>query len=154
MSVNGFDKLLGKVGAGKPRKQSSESAIIRELTMIAEEACNKARNEYPDRASGGYDDHTRNLRGSICATIYHFGKEIKQVGFDGVGSAEGEANAVAAANIVSADEPSAIWEIKVTAGMYYARFVEAKGHTVLYHVQSWLTEQMNALAKDIRDGKI
>lgn len=154
IAIEGFENVLKKAGAKKQNNSANRgNAILRELTIIAEEACNIARDAYPDRMSGGYDDHTRNLRGSICGTIYYGGSEVKRCGFDGLGSAEGEANAEIAANSLDADQ-TALWEIKVSAGMYYARYVEAKGHKVISHVQGWLTEQLNKLAQDIKDGKI
>lgn len=154
IAIEGFENVLKKAGAKKQNNSANRgNAILRELTIIAEEACNMARDAYPDRQSGGYDDHTRNLRGSICAIIYYGGSEVKRCGFDGFGSAEGEANAEIAANSLDADQ-TALWEIKVSAGMYYARYVEAKGHKVISHVQGWLTEQLNKLAQDIKDGKI
>ena len=92
IAIEGFENVLKKAGAKKQNNSANRgNAILRELTIIAEEACNIARDAYPDRMSGGYDDHTRNLRGSICATIYYGGSEVKRCGFDGLGSAEGEA---------------------------------------------------------------
>lgn len=154
IAIKGFESVLRKAGEKKQNNSTNkDNAILRELTIIAEEACNMARDMYPDRMSGGYDDHTRNLRGSIFATIYYGGIEVKRCGFDGLGSAEGEANAEIAANSLDADQ-AALWEIKISAGMYYARFVEAKGYKVVSHVEGWLKEQLQKLAQDIKDGKL
>lgn len=154
IAIEGFEKLLKKAGAkDEDSLAKRDKAIIRELSIIAEEACNIARDLYPDRMSGGYDDHTRNLRGSICATIFYGGRQWVRCGLNDLGSVFGETCANNAADTLYGDN-SALFEIKISAGMYYARYVEAKGHKVISHVQGWLTEQLQKLAQDIKDGKI
>lgn len=155
----GFDSILAKLGARKSGL-SMDDRILRELKLIGEEACNMARDTYKggnpnDETShqdGGYDDNTRNLRGSIAYVISFMGKEIARGGFDGRGSAEGEENASAALGAVSVQ--GSLWEISVVAGMHYARYVEAKGYPVITFVQSWLDGQVKQLIDDIKNGKL
>lgn len=149
----GFDEVLRKLGSQRSsQKPQFDTRILRELTVIAEEACNMARDTYPSRDSGGYDDHTRNLRGSIGFKIFFESKEVTSGGFDGRGSAEGESAARTA--LGKLDTKSSLWEIVVVAGMEYARYVEAKGYNVISFVQGFLDEQIKKLIQDIKDNKI
>lgn len=149
----GFDEVLRKLGSQRSsQKPQFDTRILRELTVIAEEACNMARDTYPSRDSGGYDDHTRNLRGSIGFKIFFESKEVTSGGFDGRGSAEGESAAQTA--LGKLDTKSSLWEIVVVAGMEYARYVEAKGYNVISFVQGFLDEQIKKLIQDIKDNKI
>ncbi len=148
----GFDKVLAKLGQASRRTPTMDERILRELVFIAEETCNIARDAYPSRASGGYDDHTRNLRGSIGYKISFNGDEVASGGFDSLGSAEGEEAAKAA--LAKITETSALWEVVVVAGMQYARYVEAKGYNVITFAQSHLDEEMQKLAAKIKDGNL
>ena len=148
----GFDEVLRKLGSQRSQKPQIDTRILRELTMIAEEACNMARDTYPTRDSGGYDDHTRNLRGSIGFKISFEGKEVSRGGFDSRSSTDGE-NAAQTA-LSKLDTKGSLWEIVVVAGMEYARYVEAKGYNVISFVQNYLDEQIKKLIQDIKDNKI
>lgn len=149
----GFDEVLRKLGSQRSsQKPQFDTRILRELTVIAEEACNMARDTYPSRDSGGYDDHTRNLRGSIGFKIFFESKEVSSGGFDSRGSAEGESAAQTA--LGKLDTKGSLWEIVVVAGMEYARYVEAKGYNVISFVQGFLDEQIKKLIQDIKDNKI
>jgi hypothetical protein len=146
----GFEEAKNRARSGGGGTLSE--AALRELALIAEEACNKARDTYPTRASGGYDDQTRNLRGSIGYSIRVNGKEVTRGGFDGRGSADGKKAAEAGLDLFGTR--GAMAEIVIVAGMEYARYVEAKGHNVITFVQPWLEEQMEKLGKDIKAGRI
>lgn len=127
-------------------------AVVRELTMIAEEACRMARDTYPTRSSGGYDDHTRNLRGSIGYSIRIGGKEVARGGIDGRGSADGETTAESALSKFGVEDVPA--EIVIVAGMHYARYVEAKGLNVITFIQPWLEKQLDKLNREIKNRQI
>lgn len=150
----GFDEVLRKLGSSDLASEQSapDTRILRELKVIAEEACNMARDTYPSRASGGYDDHTRNLRGSIGFRINFRGEEVVSGGFDGRGSADGESAARTALSKFEAK--GSLWEVVVVAGMEYARYVEAKGCNVISFLQSSLDEKIKKLIQDIKDNKI
>ena len=148
----GFDEVLRKLGSQRSQKLQFDTRVLRELTMIAEEACNMARDTYPTHDSGGYDDHTRNLRGSIGFKISFEGKEVSRGGFDSRSSTDGENAAQTALNKL--DTKGSLWEIVVVAGMEYARYVEAKGYNVISFVQNYLDEQIKKLIQDIKDNKI
>jgi hypothetical protein len=150
----GFDEVLRNLGSSDLASEQSapDTRILRELQVIAEEACNMARDTYPSRASGGYDDHTRNLRGSIGFRINFRGEEVVRGGFDGRGSEIGEnaANGALSKTIID----NSTWEIIIVAGMEYARYVEAKGYNVISFVQNYLDEQISKLKQDIKKGNI
>ena len=156
----GFDEVLRTLGANRSQEPELDTRVLRELQMIGEEACNKARDTYiggnpkmgTSHQDGGYDDHSRNLRGSIGYKIYFSGNEVTSGGFDGRGSSEGEQRAKAALDIVTAS--GSLWEIVILAGMEYARYVEAKGYPVITFVQAFLDEEIKKLTQKIKDGKI
>lgn len=157
----GFNEILQKARQKSGGNVATrDDVILRELTSIAEDACNRARDTYiggnPDAGTshqdGGYDDHTRNLRGSIGYNIYHNGKLVAQGGFDGRGSTEGESTAKSVLASVSSNKT--LWEIVVVAGMHYARYVEAKGFPVITFVQGFINQECNKLKQDILKGKI
>lgn len=149
----GFDEVLRKLGSQRSsQKPHFDTRILRELTVIAEETCNAARDTYPSRDSGGYDDHTHNLRGSMGFKIFFDSKEVLSGGFDGRGSAEGESAARTALSKIEAK--GSLWEVVVVAGMEYARYVEAKGCNVISFLQSSLDKKIKKLIQDINDNKI
>lgn len=158
----GFDKVLQKARqqSGQQGSANMDTRVLRELTFIAEEACNLARDTYkggiPDSKyshfDGGYDDRTRNLRGSIGYSIYFQCKKVAEGGFDGRGSTEGEAAAKTA--LASISRQNALWEIVVVAGMHYARYVEAKGYPVITFVQNYITQECKKLEAKIQNGQL
>ena len=150
----GFDEVLRKLGSSDLASEQSapDTRILRELQVIAEEACNDVRDTYKSRASGGYDDHTRGLRGSIGFRISFQGKEVVRGGFDGRGSEDGEEAANSAISKMSISNST--WEIVIVAGKEYARYVEAKGYNVISFIQSSIDEKMSKLKQDIKNGNI
>lgn len=156
----GFEDVLSNIQKKTGAKRQDNTAILRELQFIAEEACNMARDTYkggnPDAGTshqdGGYDDHTRNLRGSIGYRIFYNGQVVAEGGFNGQGSPEGEAAAKSALEGVTGGKT--LWEVVVVAGMHYARYVEAKGYPVVTFVQGFLNEQLTRLKQKIKAGKI
>lgn len=148
----GFDEVLRKLGSQRSQKPQFDTRILRDLTLIAEKACNMARDTYPSRDSGGYDDHSRNLRGSIGFKIFFEGKDVSSGGFDNRDSTKGESTARTV--VGKLDTKGSLWEIVVVAGMEYARYVEAKGYNVISFVQGFLDEQIKKLIQDINDNKI
>lgn len=76
---------------------------------------------------GEYTDRSGALRGSRGGAVYLNGKEvIRQVTGD-IGTAE----ASAALDTMAADTPADGVVLNIVAGMYYGRYVEAKGYNVL-----------------------
>lgn len=148
----GFDEVLRKLGSQRSQKPQFDTRVLRELTVIAEETCNAARDTYHSRDSGGYDDHTHNLRGSMGFKIFFESKEVTSGGFDGRGSADGESAARTALSKFEAK--GSLWEVVVVAGMEYARYVEAKGCNVISFLQSSLDKKIKKLIQDINDNKI
>lgn len=111
--------------------------------------CNHARTVTPNRESGGFDDHTGNLRGSIGFSIYHNGELVTSGGFDSRGSEEGEQNAKRALSGYS-DIPPVGWCLLIVAGMSYATYVEAKGYNVLSLTEGELQKEIEELKKDLK----
>lgn len=60
---------------------SIDVQILRQLSRMGEDICNNARNITPSRNSGGYDDHSGNLRSSIGYAIFKNGERVKKGGF-------------------------------------------------------------------------
>lgn len=147
----GFDEVLNNLRSMQ-NNVVFDKRILRELQMIAEEACNHARNDYPTRASGGYDDHTRALRGSIGYKIFFAGNEVVRGGLEDLGSEKGAKIAESKLNEVGATD--ALWEVVVVAGMEYARYVEAKGYKVVTFVQEYLDKEINKLKQAIKSGEL
>lgn len=152
VSTFGFKEAENAARTRERNKVPLSEVVVRELTMIAEEACRMARDTYPTRSSGGYDDHTRNLRGSIGYSIRIEGKEVAKGGLDGLGSSDGEQAAEAALSKFGVEDVPA--EIVIVAGMHYARYVEAKGLNVITFLQPWLDKQMEKLSRDIKEKRI
>lgn len=146
----GFGDILNK--AKKQDKVTLDKRVLRELQLIAEEACNHARDDYPTRASGGYDDHTRNLRGSIGYKIFFDGTEVVNGGLDGRGSEKGEQ--VASSTLSKVQSECKLWEVVIIAGMEYARYVEAKGYNVISFVQVYLDKEIGKLKYKIKSGEL
>lgn len=146
----GFGDILNK--AKKQDKVTLDKRVLRELQLIAEEACNHARDDYPTRASGGYDDHTRNLRGSIGYKIFFDGTEVVNGGLDGRGSEKGEQ--VASSTLSKVQSEGKLWEVVIIAGMEYARYVEAKGYNVISFVQVYLDKEIGKLKDKIKSGEL
>lgn len=148
----GFDEILNKLQSQQSQEPQLDERVLRELSLCAEELCNNARDRYPSRDSGGYDDHTRNLRGSIGFKISFNGETVAKGGFDGRESEKGED----AANVAleSFPQSNSLWEIVIVAGMEYARFVEAKGHNVITFLQQELTDAINEVKEMIKNNEL
>lgn len=148
----GFDELLNKLQGQQSQEPQLDERVLRELTIRAEDLCKDARDTYPSRDSGGYDDHTSNLRGSIGFRISFNGEIVVKGGFDGRGSEEGEN----AANVAleSFPQSNALWEIVIVAGMQYARYVEAKGYNVITFLQQELTDAVNEVKEMIKNNEL
>lgn len=148
----GFDELLSKLQEEQSKEPQLDERVLRELTLIAEDLCKDARDSYPSRNSGGYDDHTSNLRGSIGFRISFNGEEVARGGLDGRGSEKGEDAANTA--LESFSHSDALWEIVIVAGMEYARYVEAKGYNVITFLQQELTDAINEIKEMIKNNEI
>lgn len=148
----GFDEILNKLQSQQSQEPQLDERVLRELSLCAEELCKNARDRYPSRDRGGYDNHTRNLRGSIGFKISFNGETVAKGGFDGRESEKGED----AANVAleSFPQSNSLWEIVIVAGMKYARFVEAKGQNVITFLQQELTDAVNEVKEMIKNNEL
>lgn len=102
-------------------KQRQESAILRCLKKIGEEAINTART------SRRYHDQSGNLTSSIGYVILRRGSIVNKAGFDKTKEGdEGVRQGENLATSLAKDYPHD-FALIVVAGMDYAAYVEAKG---------------------------
>lgn len=128
----GFDSLRKKIG--NQSVSANDVKIERWLSYIGEELCNHARTITKGRSSGGYEDHTGNLRSSIGYRIYRDGVKVKDGGFKNVsgGSAISHAKSALDNYGLAYEIPVKGWTLVIVAGMSYATYVESKGYNVLH----------------------
>lgn len=90
-----------------------ERALIREMEIIVAKLENHAKQ------SGGYQDQTGNLKGSIGGAVLKDGIPIEYSGFEGEGGEEGR-------NFINSliDQHVGGYVILIVAGMEYASYVE------------------------------
>ena len=123
---------------------------VKALTTVGEMAVKYAR-EIPDPAHGGrgFKDHTANLRSSIGFAVYYNGTQITGAfGSQAAGAGEGQKLADKAA------EGTRGYALVVTAGMYYAVYVESKGRDVLTSAEQRAAEWLSTELADIRKAII
>lgn len=123
---------------------------VRVLTDVGERAVKYAR-EIPDPAHGGkgFKDRTANLRSSIGYAVYYDGKQIAGAfGTKAEGAGEGQKLADKAA------EGTRGYALVVTAGMYYAVYVESKGRDVLTTAEQKAAQWLQTELDDIKEAVI
>lgn len=147
----GFEEIRKKY-EGQNVSDAYSEKILRYLQYIGEEMCEHARNITPDRNSGGFDDHTGNLRSSLGYRIYYNGDAMMDGGFKDVGGGNGMDEAKAALDRYELSHSITMdgWAIIIVAGMSYAKWVEAKGFNVLHLTRVKLEEEINNLKKQLR----
>lgn len=128
-----------------------ESETIMALRYVGEQAVTYARSiPPPDEGGQGFKDQTANLRSSIGFAVYYNGK---QMAGNYEGTAEGTAQGQALADEVGAGTSG--YALVVTAGMYYAVYVESKGRDVLTSAEKkagdWLKEQLDDIKNAVLD---
>ena len=137
-----FDKLLYFI----------DTETVRILHYIGEKAVEHARSiKPPDEGGQGFKDQSGNLRSSIGFAVYYNGHQIEAsyTGDKPTGVRTGQALADKVGSQTSG------YAIVVTAGMYYAVYVESKGRDVLTSAESraqeWLKEELDDMTKAIID---
>lgn len=122
-----------------------ETATVAALQHVGEQAVAYARSiPDPEHGGQGFTDRTANLRSSIGYAVYYNGQQITG-SYEGTpeGTKQGQALADKAA------ENTRGFALVVTAGMYYAVYVESKGRDVLTSAEQkaaeWLEQQLEII---------
>lgn len=137
--ASAFDVLLDYI----------DTATVAALHAVGEAAVKYAREiPDPDNGGNGFKDHTGNLRSSIGYAIYYNGRQIESAyGDKPEGASQGQKLADQAAKGTRG------YALVVTAGMYYAVYVESKGRDVLTSAEQkaadWLNEHLELIKKKV-----
>jgi hypothetical protein len=128
-----------------------DSETITALQAVGEKAVSYARHiPPPDQGGLGFVDRTANLRSSIGYAVYRDGHQVVN---SSKGTAEGTNQGQALADQVGKQTDG--FALVVTAGMYYAVYVESKGRDVLTSAEQraadWLQVELDDLKKAVID---
>ena len=135
-----FNKLLDFI----------DDESVRALQYVGEKAVAYARSiPDPDHGGKGFKDRTANLRSSIGYAIYYDGTQLA-ASYEGTpeGTSQGKKLADQAAKGKEG------YSLVVTAGMYYAVYVESKGRDVLTSAEQKAGEWLKAELDDIKQAVI
>lgn len=137
-----FDKLLNFI----------DTETVRILHYVGQKAVTHARSiKPPDEGGRGFKDQTGNLRSSIGFAVYYNGRQIES-SYPG-NKPQGVNTGQALADKVGRETSG--YALVVTAGMFYAVYVESKGRDVLTSAESraadWLKDQLDDMTKAITD---
>lgn len=123
-----------------------EKKQIRMLFILGEQCVMHAKGLPPDV---GFQDQTGNLRSSIGYTVFKDGVAIIN-GHEGV-SSEGASAGQELADRVGQQTKGIV--LVVTAGMYYATYVEAKGRDVLASAEILAQRELPRMLDKLVNGK-
>ena len=127
-----------------------QDETVRALQYVGEQAVTYARSiPDPDHGGLGFKDHTANLRSSIGYAVYYNGEQITG---SYKGTPEGTSQGQNLAN--KAAEGTRGFALVVTAGMYYAVYVESKGRDVLTSAEQKAGDWLKTELDDIKQAVI
>ena len=125
-----------------------QDETVRALQYVGERAVAYARSiPDPDHGGLGFKDHTANLRSSIGYAVYYNGEQITG---SYEGTPEGTQQGQNLAN--KAAEGTRGFALVVTAGMYYAVYVESKGRDVLSSAEQKAAQWLQTQLDDIKEA--
>ena len=125
-----------------------DTATVAALQHVGEQAVAYARSiPDPDHGGKGFKDHTANLRSSIGYAVYYDGRQITG---SYEGTPEGTQQGQNLAN--KAAEGTRGFALVVTAGMYYAVYVESKGRDVLSSAEQKAAQWLQTELDDIKQA--
>lgn len=125
-----------------------QDETVRALQYVGEQAVTYARSiPDPDHGGNGFKDHTANLRSSIGYAVYYNGEQITG---SYEGTPEGTQQGQNLAN--KAAEGTRGFALVVTAGMYYAVYVESKGRDVLSSAEQKAAQWLQTQLDDIKEA--
>lgn len=125
-----------------------QDETVRALQYVGEQAVTYARSiPDPDHGGNGFKDHTANLRASIGYAVYYNGKQI-------IGSYEGTPEGTSQGQKLAdqAAKGTRGFALVVTAGMYYAVYVESKGRDVLSSAEQKAAQWLQTELDDIKQA--
>lgn len=127
-----------------------QDETVRALQYVGEQAVTYARSiPDPDHGGNGFKDHTANLRSSIGYAVYYNGEQITG---SYEGTPEGTQQGQNLAN--KAAKGTRGFALVVTAGMYYAVYVESKGRDVLSSAEQKAAQWLQTHLDDIKQAAI
>lgn len=125
-----------------------QDATVSALQYVGEQAVAYAKEiPDPDHGGNGFKDHTANLRSSIGYAVYYNGEQITG---SYVGSPEGTKQGQNLANKAARNTKG--FALVVTAGMYYAVYVESKGRDVLSSAEQKAAQWLQTQLDDIKQA--
>ena len=125
-----------------------QDKTVKVLQYVGEQAVAYARSiPDPDHGGLGFKDHTANLRSSIGSAVYYNGEQITG---SYEGTPEGTQQGQNLAN--KAAEGTRGFALVVTAGMYYAVYVESKGRDVLSSAEQKAAQWLQTELDDIKQA--
>lgn len=127
-----------------------QDETVRALRYVGEQAVTYARSiPDPEHGGKGFKDRTANLRSSIGYAVYYNGEQITG---SYEGTPEGTSQGQNLAN--KAAEGTRGFALVVTAGMYYAVYVESKGRDVLTSAEQKAGDWLKTELDDIKQAVI
>jgi len=142
----GFEELKRKY---LEELEDRKEILQEELTTQGEELSGHAR------MNAGYTPHTGNLQSSIGYRLYYNGNKVQDGGFEQVGGPEGDGSEGVEAAHKALDKyedendiPDTGYCLVIVTGMYYGRYVEAKGYNVLHLTYDEMIERFQQIRKD------
>lgn len=125
-----------------------QDETVRALQYVGEQAVTYARSiPDPDHGGNGFKDHTANLRSSIGYAVYYNGEQITG---SYEGTPEGTQQGQNLANKAARNTKG--FALVVTAGMYYAVYVESKGRDVLSSAEQKAAQWLQTQLDDIKEA--
>lgn len=141
-----------------------ENRLNTELLQLAEEAVVFSKN------NKGYKDRTANLKNSISFALYHDGKQITKSIGEGYNATykdehnkkqnnphtKGEVMQMRSNALEEYAQKQGVvatsgYSLIIVAGMSYGKYVEDKGHNVLYLTRHFLHEEMKKIIENIKE---
>ena len=123
--------------------------ILAQLQYLGEECVTRIRNDH----DGNWMDQTGNLRSSIGAAVFDYGKKYMETAFESFAgpSGSGKEGADKGRQYVEslASEYSRVYALVVVAGMEYADYVETK-RDVLEGTKLWAQTQIDQRMQDAK----
>lgn len=125
-----------------------QDETVKVLQYVGEQAVTYARSiPDPEHGGNGFKDHTANLRSSIGYAVYYNGEQITG---SYEGTPEGTQQGQNLAN--KAAKGTRGFALVVTAGMYYAVYVESKGRDVLSSAEQKAAQWLQTQLDDIKQA--
>lgn len=139
--LQAFDKLVQRSA------EIIREEILVQLQYLGEECVKRIREPH----EGNWMDQTGNLRSSIGAAVFDYGKQVVKTAFEGISGPEGTGVTGSAKGQQYIDSLASVYAsayaLAVVAGMDYADAVETK-RDVLEGAKLWAQTQIDGRLRD------